>query len=164
MKIRMYLLNCFLLLIPLFLWNIILAGFLPKAYSHDVFWNDIPNWIGYSENILRIVVFVLPVIMIFSLKTRLQKIGFIIYLVGIVIYFLSWVSAIIYPQSNRTTSLIGFMAPAFTTIIFFVGIGLIGNKSFLKLSNISTIYIGLSILFVIFHSAHTYIVFQNLHK
>lgn len=164
MQIRKYLLNCFLLLIPLFLWNILLVGFLPEAYSPDVFWREIPNWIGYSENILRMSVFVLPVIMIFSLKTRLQKIGFIIYLVGIVIYFSSWIIAIIYPQSNWTTSLIGFMAPAYTTILFFVGIGLIGNTSFLKFSNISIIYIGLSVLFVAFHSAHAYIVFQHLSK
>ena len=162
MTIKKYLLNCFLLLIPLFLWNIILVGFLPKAYSPDIFWKDIPKWIGYSENILRIVVFVLPVVMIFSLKTGLQKLGFTIYLVGIAIYFLTWIFVILYPQSNWTTSLIGFMAPAYTTIIFFVGIGLIGNKAFFKFPYLSLIYICLSILFVIAHSAHTYIVFQRL--
>ncbi|BDS11537.1 hypothetical protein [Aureispira anguillae] len=164
MKIRKYFCNCFLLLIPLFLWNIILVGYLPKAYSPDIFWKDIPNWIGYSENILRLLVFVVPALMIFSLKTRLQKIGFGIYWVGMVIYFLSWISVILYPQSDWTTSLIGFMAPAYTTIIFFVGIGFIGNKSFLKCSNMSLIYIVLSTLFVIFHSAHAYIVFQSLNK
>lgn len=164
MKIKTYLLNCFLLLIPLFLWNVILVDFLPKAYSPDVFGKDIPNWIGYSENILRVIVFALPIIMVFSLKAKLQKVGFLIYLVGIVTYFLSWIVVILYPQSDWTTSLIGFMAPAFTTIFFFIGIGLIGNKSFLTLSSISPIYFGLSILFVIVHSAHAYIVFQNLHK
>jgi len=162
MKVRKYILNCFLLLIPIFLWNILLVGYLPKTYSPDIFWKDIPNWIGYSENILRIIVFVFPAFMILSLKSRIQKVGFGIYLVGIIIYFLSWVFAILYPQSNWSTSLIGFMAPAYTTIFFFVGIGLIGNKTFFKFSNISLIYIVLSLIFVIFHSAHTYVVFQNI--
>lgn len=162
MKIRKYLLNCFLLLIPIFLWNIILVDYLPKAYSPDIFWKDIPNLIANSENILRIVVFVFPAIMLLSLKTRLQKIGFGIYLIGLIIYFLSWVVVIIYPQSYWTTSLIGFMAPAYTTIIWFVGIGLIGNKAFFKIPKLSWIYIFLSLLFVLIHSAHTYLVFQNL--
>lgn len=162
MKIKKYLLNCFLLLIPLFLWNIILVGCLPETYSSEIFWKDIPNWIGYSENILRIIAFAIPVIMIFSLKTRFQKIGFSIYLAGIFIYFLSWAFVIIYPQSNWSTSLIGFMAPAYTTIVFFVGIGLIGNKAFFNIPYLSLIYIGLSILFVAFHTTHTYIVFQRL--
>ncbi len=162
MKIKKYLLNCFLLLIPLFLWNIILVGYLPETYSPEIFWKDIPIWIGYSENILRIVVFAIPAIMIFSLQTRLQKIGFRIYLAGIFIYFLSWIFVIIYPQSNWTTNLIGFMAPAYTSLIFLVGIGLIGNKAFFNISYLSLIYIGLSILFVVFHTTHTYIVFQRL--
>jgi len=135
MKIRKYLLNCFLLLIPIFLWNIILVDYLPKSYSPDFFWKDIPNWIGYSENILRIIVFIFPLIMIQSLKTRLQKIGFLSYLIGMILYFLSWVTMIVRPESDWSQSLIGFMAPAFTTIIWFVGIGLIGNKAFLKFQN-----------------------------
>jgi len=164
MKIKKYLLNCFLLLIPLFLWNIILFDFLPKSYSPDVFWKDIPNLVGYSENILRIIVFVIPLVMVLSLKSRLQKIGLSIYFIGLILYFSSWIILIISPESNWSQSLIGFMAPAFTTIIWFIGIGLVGNKAFFKFPKLTLIYISLSLLFVIFHSAHTYIVFQNLHK
>lgn len=164
MKIKKYLFNCFLLLIPLFLWNILLVDYLPKCYSPEVFWKDIPNLVGYSENTLRTIVFVFPVIMILSVKTRIQKIGFSIYLIGLVIYFSSWLMVIIAPESSWSQSLIGFMAPAFTTIIWFVGIGLIGNKSFFKVPYLSVIYISLSVLFVIVHSTHTYIVFQYLHN
>ena len=161
-EIRKYLLNCFLLLLPIFLWNIILVDYLPNSYSPDIFWKDIPSIVGVSENILRVVTLALPVVMIFSLKTRLQKIGLLIYLVGISLYFLSWIFVIVYPQSNWSTSLIGFMAPAFTTIIWFIGIGLIGNKAYFKILYLSVIYICLSLLFVVFHSLHTYIVFQRL--
>jgi len=163
MKIRKYLSNCFLLLIPLFLWNIILVDYLPKSYSPEIFWKDIPKWIAYSEHVLRIIVFAFPIIMIFSLKTRVQKIGFGIYLVGILIYFLSWTATIIYPQSNWSTSLVGFMAPAFTTLIFFIGIGLIGHKAYLKIPYLSQIYITLSVLFVLFHSLHTFTIFERIH-
>lgn len=162
MKIRKYLLNCFLLLIPLFLWNIILVGYLPKSYSPDIFWKDIPNWIGYSENILRIIVFLFPIIMVLSLKTRLQKIGFLIYLIGLILYFSSWVIMIVRPESNWSQSLIGFVAPAFSTIIWFVGIGMVGSKAYFKVPHLTMIYICLSMLFVILHSAHAYIVFQSL--
>jgi len=157
-----FILSCFLLLIPLFLWNIIFFDYLPEPYTPDVFGKDIPNWIGYSENILRIIVFAIPAIMVFSLKSRLQKIGFRIYLTGIFVYFLSWIFVIIYPQSDWTAHPIGFMAPAYTTIIFFVGIGLIGNRAFFYIPYLSLIYIGLSILFVVIHTTHAFIVFQRL--
>ncbi|MFT6502375.1 MAG: hypothetical protein ACJASQ_002501 [Crocinitomicaceae bacterium] len=87
MKIKKYVLNCFWLLIPIFLWNILLVGYLPESYGPDVFEKDIPMLVGYGENVLRIVVFGLPIIMIFSLKSRIQKIGFTIYLLGLVLYF-----------------------------------------------------------------------------
>lgn len=163
MKIRKYVLNCFLLLIPVFLWNIILVGYLPKAYSPDFFEKDLPNWISYGEIILRIMVFAFPTIMVFSLKTRLQRIGLITYLIGLIIYFSSWTIQIISPESNWSQSLVGFVAPAFTTLFFFVGIGIIGNKVFFKFPYLSHIYFGVVLLFVAFHTAHAYIAFQNLH-
>ena len=88
-KIGKYFINCFLLLIPIFIWNIIFVNSLPKWYSSAVFWKDIPSIVGYSENVLRIIVFVLPIVMMLSLKTKSQKTGFTIFLVGIVLYFMS---------------------------------------------------------------------------
>lgn len=157
-----YLSNCFLLLIPIFIWNILLVDHLPKTYSSDVFWRDIPKFIGYSENILRIIVFGLPTIMILSIKRKNEKIGLLFFLIGIGVYFLSWTVMIYFPESNWSRSIFGFLAPAYTTILWFIGIGLIGNKSFFKIPKLSQIYIGLSVLFVIFHTLHTYIVFQRL--
>ncbi len=162
MKIKKYIKNNFLLLIPIFLWNIFLMDYLPEAYGSDIFWKDIPKFVGIGENILRIIVFVLPAIMVFSLKSRMQRIGFSIYLIGTIIYFLSWLMVIILPESNWSQSLLGFMAPAYTTIIWFIGIGLIGKKACFKIPYLSHIYIGFSILFVVFHTLHTYIVFMNL--
>lgn len=161
MKIKSYLLNCFLLLIPIFLWNILLYDYLPDLYQTDFFDRDLPKFIVYSENILRVIVFVLPVFMIFSLRTKQQKRGFKLYLVGVLLYFSSWVLVIIAPESAWSKSLIGFTAPAFTTIIWFIGIGLIGSKSYFNIPYLSWIYIGVSLFFVMIHVAHTYLIFDN---
>ena len=58
-----YLANCFLLLVPILLWNVVFAGKLPKAYSAEIFSKDIPRFIEYGENISRLFVFVLPILM-----------------------------------------------------------------------------------------------------
>ena len=160
--LKKYYLNCFLLLIPLFLWNIIWVDFLPEGYSAAIFWKDIPLYVVYGENILRIVLFVLPAIMVLSIKSQTEKIGLVLYLFGLALYFSSWLLQIFIPYSNWSQSLIGFMAPAFSTFVFFIGIGLIGNKAFFKFPYLSQLYIVLSILFVFFHSAHTYIVYTRL--
>ncbi|NOQ73074.1 MAG: hypothetical protein GQ574_13790 [Crocinitomix sp.] len=164
MKLKKYIANCFLLLLPIFLWNIILIDKLPKGYSPAIFEKDIPAFVTYGEIIMRVLVFALPLIMVLSFKTQLQKIGLFIYSVGVLLYFSSWLVMIISPESDWSQSLIGFMAPAYTTIVWFIGIALIGKTSFLKLPKISLIYIGLALLFVVIHSAHAYIVFQNLNN
>ena len=162
MKFKKYIFNCFLLILPILLWNITLAAYLPKAFNPDVFWRDIPDWVVYCENTLRISIMVIPVIMFFSLKTSNQKIGLKIYFIGTLLYFLSWLALIIYPNSYWGQSMFGFMAPAYTPILWLIGIGLIGNKSFFRIKNLTFIYISLSILFVSFHLLHTYIVYQRL--
>jgi len=162
MKVKKYLSNCFLLLLPVFLWNILFVNYLPESYSPAVFEKDIPLLISYSEIFLRIIVFAFPTVMIFSLKTKQQKIGFSIYLIGVLIYFSSWSVIIIAPESNWSKSMIGFTAPAFTTLVWFIGIALIGDKSFLRIKHTSLIYILFSILFVVMHTLHVYIVFLKL--
>jgi len=162
MQLKKYIRNCFLLLVPILLWNVLLVSYLPQAFSPDVFWNDIPNWIAYGENTFRIAIMVIPAFMILSLQTRSQKIGLRIYLTGTVLYFLSWILLIVYPNSNWGQSVFGFMAPAYTPIIWLLGIGFIGNKSFLKIKNLTLIYIVLSLLFIVFHILHTFTVYQRL--
>jgi hypothetical protein len=162
MKNKAYLLNCFLLLLPIILWNIILIDYLPKSYSTAIFDNNIPKLISYSEIILRFILFALPIFMKLSIKTKLQKIGLLAYCIGLILYFSSWIIMITNPQSDWSQSQIGFMAPAYTTLLFFIGIGLIGNKAFFKFPYLSLIYICLSLLFVISHSTHAYIVYMRL--
>ena len=162
MSIKKYFFNCFLLLVPILLWNVLLIDNLPKGYSSNIFWKDIPNLVGYSENILRVVVFALPSVMILSIRTRGQKTGLWFFLLGSAVYFLSWMAVISYPESEWSQSTMGFMAPAYTPIIWLIGIGLIGNHSFLRIPNMTTLYIGISLLFVAVHTLHAHIVFLRL--
>ena len=162
MQARKYLNNCFLLLIPILVWNLVLTPYLPVSFSADTFWNEIPNWIFYTENTLRIIVMAMPAVMVLSLKTESQKLGFGCYLSGMVLYFLSWLPLILFPNSTWSLSIFGFMAPAYTPVIWLTGIGLIGTSSFLNIRNLTPIYISLSFLFVIVHAIHAFVVYQRL--
>jgi len=160
--ITSYLLNCFILVIPVCIWNIIFMTSLPKGYSSNFFWKNIPPIIGTMENILRIIVFIFPLLMPLSLETNTQKIGFIIYIVGVIIYFLSWIMQIYYTESAWSKSVFGFLAPAYTTIIWLVGIGLTGNKLFFNVNYNSVIYVIIALLFVVFHTSRVFIVYSRL--
>ncbi len=104
----------------------------------------------------------MPLLMPLMIETSRQKIGLGIYLVGVAIYFLSWVMQIYFPESSWSISLFGFLAPAYTTVIFLIGIGLIGDSLFLKIPYKSIIYILISTTFVVVHTAHAYIVYIRL--
>lgn len=157
-----YALNCFVLIIPVFLWNILFATSLPRGYSMEFFWKDIPPIIGISENVLRIIVFFLPLLMPLTIETGAQRTGMGIYLAGLVVYFLSWVLQIYCPDSVWSRSVFGFLAPAYTTMIWLVGIGLIGSRLFIKVPYKPAVYIVISAVFVAIHTTHAYIVYARL--
>lgn len=161
MNVKKYLSNCFLLLIPILVWNIVLTPYLPAKFSPKIFWNNIPTWITIGENTFRTVIMILPAILVLSVKENKGRIGLIIYLFGTLIYFFSWLTLIFYPDSDWSRSVWGFMAPAYTPIIWLIGIGLIGNKSFFPIKNTTVIYTILSTLFIFFHLMHALIVYER---
>jgi len=161
-RILGYLVSCFILLIPIFLWNLIFASKLPEPYQMNNFWSNVPKVIGISENILRVIVFLLPLLLKLEINEPRQKIGLLIYMIGICLYFTSWLMQIYFPESSWSRSVFGFVAPAYTTIIWLVGIGLIGNSLFVKVPYHYSIYIVFSVLFVVFHSIHSFIVYSRL--
>jgi hypothetical protein len=68
---------------------------------------------------------------------------------------------IYFPQSAWSKSIWGFTAPAYTTLIWFAGIGMIGNSLFINIPFPYSVYLGISLVFVFFHSAHAYIVYSK---
>ena len=158
-----YFSNCIILIIPIIVWNIIFASRLPKEFLPEIFWDNIPTTIKYGENIFRVFLFALPLLMPLKITEHIQKIGLIIYIVGIIIYFAAWVPLLFFPNSAWSSSLFGFLAPAFTPIIWAVGIGLIGNRLYFSIPYNSWFYIITSIMFVIFHCWHVITVYQRVY-
>jgi len=156
-----YLLNCLWLLLPIMAWNLIFAGKLPQAYSEEVFSKNIPAFITSGENIFRLIVFILPVLMPLRIETQSQKLGLLLYVIGIVIYFLSWLAQMYFPQSAWSLSAWGFLAPAFTPLIWLIGIGLIGDALYFSSPYRSWMYIVTSVIFLGFHLSHALTVFMR---
>jgi hypothetical protein len=161
-KILGYACNCFWLLAPILLFNLLFTRQLPAAYQMNVFWKDIPKAISVPENLLRILVMVLPVFMRLRVSSPSQKLGFILYLAGLAIYFASWAVLITVPQCAWSTSAAGFMAPSWTPIVWLLGISLIGNELLLPgIAFKPWMYGVLSVLFLIFHNLHTATVYSR---
>ncbi len=159
-NIAPYLANAFCLLIPALAFNVLFMRYLPRNYQMDTFWNNIPAWIGIPENLLRLPVFLLPLVMRLQISTDSQRVGLGLYLAGTLVYFLAWGAQIMFPLSAWSTSMIGFMAPAFTPAVFLVGIGLIGDTLTVpKIPWTPWIYFALCGAFLIFHNLHMGLVY-----
>jgi hypothetical protein len=150
-----YIHNCFWLLAPILIFNLLFAHMLPPAYQASAFSKDIPQLIALPENALRAVVMLMPLLMRLQVSTSSQRIGFGLYVVGVLVYFASWGILIVAPRCKWSASTPGFMAPAYTPAIWLLGIGLIGDE--LVLPGVAFkpwIYWLACALFLLFHNLH----------
>lgn len=143
------LLNCFLLLVPLLVWNIIFSSSLTQKGFH----NDavVPSWLLWSEHALRAVVFFVPLLFVLEVKDNWARVGLWVFGVGAVIYCASWLPLVYAPDSYWSRSWIGALSPAFTPILWLLGIALVGR---------SWLYAIGSVLFVAVHVLHNLISFE----
>ncbi len=143
MKIELQWMNCLWLMLPLLAWNFILGPRLndPRITS-DL---NSPKWLLIAENLLRMVVFVLPLLIPLQTETPLQKAGLAVYIVGTLIYFASWLPLLLAPQSVWSNSMPGLLAPCITPLFSFLGMALIGS---------SWPYALISLLFILLHTWH----------
>ena len=140
---KLGILNCFWLLIPILLWNVLFTPQLTQeGFKSDV---NVPKWILVAEGVLRIVVFAFPILLPLQWTDQLSKVGIALYIVGTLIYFSSWLPVIYLPDARWSISTLGVLAPYFTPLIFFVGIGLIGH---------SWVFVLTSALLIFFHTWH----------
>lgn len=161
--IKKYLFNCFLLTLPILVWNIVLTNKLPKDFQPDIFWKEISAFLTYGENISRIAVFMLTLLIPLSVSTITQKRGLFLYVVGTILYFSSWIALIYFPDTSWSHSALGFMAPAYTPILWLIGIGLIGNSFYFNLPYKRRYFMLTSIIFLVFHIMHTSIIYFRTH-
>ena len=162
MGLKQLLYNGFLLMIPVLLWNALFYRNLPEAYQSTVFWSDIPAVIAYPENVFRILVFILPILMITVVDGAFNKFGACVYVVGLLIYFSTWVFVIYYPDSSWSMSGIGFMAPAYSSLFWLLGIALLVKDNYFNVPYYRNVYILVVLLFVFFHTWHSYIVYHRI--
>ncbi len=90
--------------------------------------------------------------------------GLGLYIVGLAVYFASWLALIYFPESWWSLSLFGFLAPAYTPITWLVGIALIGREFYFNLRYRLWFFLVPSIAFLVFHNAHTIIVYSRMHE
>ncbi len=143
MQIKLTWLNGFWLMLPLLIWNLIYA---PKITDPRITSDaHSPAWLLTAENITRVAVFILPLLLPLQLKEPLSKAGLTVYIVGTLIYFASWLPLLYAPGSAWSNNIAGLLAPRLTPLLPFLGIALTGQ---------SWQYGILATAFVLFHTWH----------
>ena len=154
-----YGLSCGLLTLPILLWNALFSRYLPPAFEWEEFWRDIPPFIAYGENALRLIVVLVPFLMPLELSTIVQRRGLFLFLAGTVVYCSAWLALIFFPLSTWSTSSAGFLSPAYTPLIWLTGLGLMGRALYWSSRYRPWMYLAASWCFVAFHVVHTWIVY-----
>jgi len=126
MKFELTWSNCFWLLVPILVWNLVYGPKLtdPRITSDA----NSPAWLLIAEHVTRLAIFILPLLFPLQLKDTWSKTGLGIYIVGTLIYFASWLPLLFAPASTWSNSPIGLLAPALTPFLSFLGIALIGHS------------------------------------
>lgn len=152
-----------LLLIPVFLWNLILAPYLPAPFTPPAVTQNLPRWLTFMENSLRILLFTLPFLMPWPTRSRRSRWGWWLFVAGIGIYFVSWLPLILIPNSAWSMSLIGFLAPAYTPAIWLIGLSLIGDRLFWGHRYRWWMYLIPVLLFLTAHIIHVTLIHAQFH-
>lgn len=158
---RKLLRNGYWMMLPILLWNIVFTISLPPQYSPAIFWKDIPPLLAVCENFLRIVMFVMPAFLALRLLSKPHRLGLLLYLVGSTLYYSSWLALILAPNSAWSTSRLGFMAPAYTPLIWMIGLALSADEFYFPLRYRPVYYIAPAVLFTVFHCAHAALVYSR---
>jgi len=151
----MFINTCFLFFIPIIIFNVIFTKYLPVFYL-----KKIKHPIVTIETIARIITIASSVIMAIKLDNKIGKAGLIVYIIGILIYFCSYFIVIKIPSISFHNNFIVLLSPYWTSVIWLIGIGLLGNKLFINIPYHYTAYIIISIVFAIIHSIHGYICYN----
>ena len=158
---RSLLKNGYIAIFPILVWNILLISKLPLAYNPKSFNSDIPFTIIIGENIFRSIIFIMPLFFKLNITPLLAKKGLIIFSFGVAIYFSSWLILIYAPDSGWSNSILGFASPAYTPIIWLVGLSLMVDSYYFKLVYSKWHFIIPSIAFSIFHVSHTVYIYNR---
>lgn len=157
-----FLYNGIILIIPVLLVTFGLWKYLPAPYSQENFSRSAPHTLELFEDILRILIFVIPVFLLYEIRKETQNWGWYLYAIGLALYACSYLAQILFSSSAWSTSLIGFTAPAWTPIFWLYGIALVCNNSWLFTWWRGYIYIIVATIFVILHTYHAFLAYSQL--
>lgn len=161
-KIKKYLFSGAVFLLITMLWNIAFTAWLPARYAPGVFDADVPTAVLLGENLFRFLTFGFAFFLLLGLKTRAQKLGLGLYIGGVALYFAAWGMQMGLPDSGWSQSWLGYTAPAFTPLIWLVGIGLLGEEMVVeKLPYSRLAFLSLAVTFVGFHTTHALLAYLN---
>lgn len=144
------------------IWNMVLISQLPPAYGMKAFNAGIPAFILICENVFRYISMSIPIFVKMNIHTAKGKIGWKILLFGMVLYLTSWLMQIFAPGSTWSQSVWGFAAPAYTVLIWTIGLGLMLDSYYFKLPYKKWHYLAPSLVFLFFHIYHAVYVFNRL--
>jgi len=147
--------NCFWFFIPIIIFNIIFTKYLPEFYLKKT-----NHPIVTIETAARIITIAFSVIMAIKSDNNIGKAGLVVYIIGVLIYFCSYFIVIKIPAISFHNNIIVLLAPYWTSVLWLIGIGLLGNKLFINIPYHYTAYIVISIVFTIIHSIHGYICYS----
>jgi phosphotransferase system glucose/maltose/N-acetylglucosamine-specific IIC component len=148
---------------PPLLFSVSLMTLIPNALTPDQFNEGIPDVLLNIESIGRVLVFAMPAFFSIGISTTTQKRGLALYLAGVTLYYLSYGTQNFFPNSDWSTSTLGFAASAYTNVFWTIGLGLLGEKFyFSERSRYQPIfYIVPAVVFVIAHTTHAVIYHQR---
>lgn len=164
MFIKILVYNCFLFFIPIGLWNVLFYNQLPVAFQTAESVKNVPAFLEQGEHVSRLLILTLSFHMPLKIQTGTQEKGLWLYLIGILIYFTSWLLLAYFPESSWSQSVMGFMAPAYTPILWLSGIGWVGNSFHSHVPFKRWYFFLLAFLFLVFHNAHTYFIYVGTHR
>ncbi len=153
--------NGFILLIPVFVWNFLLASKLPPPYDPVRFDEGIPKPLLVAESVFRTIVFLLPLLFRIDPAAQSGKAGLIVYAAGILLYFASWLALICLPERVWRKRVLLFTAPAVTPLIWLAGIGLTADAYYFNLPFRHWHYLLPCIVFTVIHTAHSFLAFRK---
>lgn len=116
---------------------------------------------AFAENSLRVAVFGLPFFMPLDVSAPTSKRALLVYAIGTLVYFASWLALILFPASSWATSALGFVAPAYTPFIWLLGIALLGRQLFWGAYYRWWMYLVLALAFLATHISHTAMVYAR---
>ena len=152
MKLNTVLLNCFLLQIPILLYNGLFFKKMSLNLPSD---ENISSFLLKTENAFRFLIFLLPLCIPIHTAGTTYTTGLTLYVVGCVTYFLSWIPHLWVQRFNalRSKSIVILLGPFFTPLLFLMGIAFIGR---------STLYALLSLLFIAVHTIHGFLLYKKI--